>query len=56
MTMSSPALSPSSPNGESCRYLTITRIYADDAGESRFGSFTIRMEGSGTLSSRGTGN
>ena len=52
--MSSPALSQYSPNGESSRHLTITRIYADDAGESRFGSFTIRMEGSGTMSSRGS--
>ena len=30
-----------------CRQMNILKIYADKDGNSRFGSFTIKMEGSG---------
>ena len=35
------------PGGEGTEYLTVTRIYSDESGESRFGSFRIQMKGSG---------
>ena len=34
--------------GES-KHFTVTRIYSDEDGQSRFGSFKIRMEGSGNV-------
>ena len=35
-------------SGES-KHFTVTRIYSDEDGQSRFGSFKIRMEGSGNV-------
>lgn len=50
LSMSSPQLQQHSDDtdGEN-RYLTVTRIYSDKNGESRFGSFRIRMKGSGDI-------
>ena len=43
--MSSPQLSGDANGGN--RFLSVTRIYSDENGESKFGSFRIRMKGSG---------
>ena len=40
--------SESDSSGES-KHFTVTRIYSDEDGQSRFGSFKIRMEGSGNV-------
>ena len=48
--MSSPQLQQHSgdANGGN-RFLSVTRIYSDENGESKFGSFRIRMKGSGII-------
>ena len=36
-------------SSDESKHFTVTRIYSDEDGQSRFGSFKIRMDGSGNV-------